>query len=240
MIEVTMNLALTQLLILVHAAEVTEDTSEETKGKKSKQKTMTGTSGDLEILIFDIHSGSFVPRTITVDPKTAMTKTPPALGMGPLIDPLGSDYCFIIHDGIIRIISMNTNHVVRDEAGSIPKNQRSKMDASGSLMIAHDFTRIYYVGHNGTQIREAITKNLNNHTHTRELAVVSRLQLAWEEDPRLIRLHTAAAEQRSRGLRWDIADHNVFREIQGMVLEAVTTAIERSEENMQAQKEGKY
>ena len=110
---------------------------------------MTGMTGDLEIFIFDIHSASFVPKTITVDSKTAMTNTPPAMSMGPLIDPLGSDYVFIIHDGIIRIISMNTNHVVRDENESIPKSQRSKHDTSGSLLIGNNMSRIYYVGHNG-------------------------------------------------------------------------------------------
>jgi hypothetical protein len=101
-------------------------------------------------------------------------------------------------------------------------------------MVAHDFGRIYYVGHNGTQIREAITKNSNTHIHRRELAQISRLQLGWEEDDSLIRLHTAAAEQRQRGLWWDISAHNVFRELQGTVLEIVSLAIEQSEENNQS------
>ena len=234
----------TQLLILVHASKMKVDKNEDDddddaskkKSKKSESKIdddeiMTGESGDLEIFIFDLHSGDFVPKTITVDSKTAMTKVPPAMGMGPLIDPMGSDYLFIVHGGIIRIISMNTNHIVSEEDKSIPKSQRSKMDVSGSLMIAKNFTRIYYVGHNGTQIREAITKNKNTHIHRRELAVISRMQLGWEVDDSLVRLHTAATEQRNRGLDWDISNHNVFRELQGTVLEMVSNAMEQSEES---------
>ena len=106
------------------------------------------------------------------------------------------------------------------------------------MLVAHDFSRIYYIGHNGTQIREAICQNKNTHIHRRELAVVSRLQLAWQDDERLIRLHTAAAEQRARGFGtpsayWDIMGHNVFREIQGTVLEIVASAIDISEEGNQ-------
>jgi len=132
MLEVMMNVSRTQLLLLVHASKMVErDSSSGKDGGGDSTRVMTGETGDLEIFIFDLHSGDFVPRTITVDAKSAMTKTPPAMVLAPVIDPLGSDYCFIVHGGIIRIISMNTNHVVRDEAKSIPKSQRSKMDVSG-------------------------------------------------------------------------------------------------------------
>ena len=137
-VEVTMNTSRTQLLILVHAKPMdAEELSDQTKSaavQKDKEKLGAG-NGDMEILIFDLHTAEFSPRSITVDPKTAMTKTPPAMGMGPIIDCLGSDYCFIIHDGIIRIISMNTNHIVRDEAKSIPSSQRSKADTSGYVFF---------------------------------------------------------------------------------------------------------
>lgn len=91
MVECTMNASLTQLIILVHAIKI-EDASAEIS-------TMTGMKGDLEIFIFDVHNGNFVPKTITVKKDFGMTKSPPAMAMGPLIDPLASDYVFIICDG---------------------------------------------------------------------------------------------------------------------------------------------
>ena len=97
--------------------------------------------------------------------------------------------------------------------------------------MSANFERIYYVGYKGTQIRQAITHNNNTHIERREIAAKTRLQLAWEEDESLLRLITASSEQRQRGLRWDIADHNVYRELLGTVLEMVSQAIDQSEEN---------
>ena len=69
--------------------------------------------------------------SITVDPQTAMSKSQPAFDMSPVIDCLGSDYAFIVHDSLVRIISMNTNHVIRDEQNSIPKEQKGKLNQAG-------------------------------------------------------------------------------------------------------------
>jgi hypothetical protein len=135
---------------------------------------------------------------------------------------------------------MNTNIAVKHEKESIPKSQRSKLDTSGSIMIPNNLSRVYYVGHNGTQIREAVTKDTNTHVDRRELGAISRLQLCWEDDPSLIRLHTTAAEQRNRDIRWDIADHCVYRELQGTVLEMVLNAADLSEENTAAGQKGNH
>ena len=97
-------------------------------------------------------------------------------------------------------------------------------------MVSCNMNRVYYIAHRGTQIRQAQTSNTNTHIHRRELAVTARLHLAWEEDESMIRLHTAASEQRSRGIAWDIGEHNVYREILGTVLELVNKAMEHSEE----------
>ena len=90
--------------------------------------------------------------------------------------------------------------------------------------------RVYYIAYRGTQIRQAQTSNNNTHIHRRELAVMSRVQLAWEEDESMIRLLTAAAEQRCRSIQWDIGEHNVYREVLGMVLELVNKAMAWSQE----------
>jgi hypothetical protein len=60
----------------------------------------------------------------------------------------------------------------------------------------------------------------------------------------LIRLYTAAAEQRARGFGtpsayWDIMGHNVFREVQGFVRAMVTSAIAESEEKQNPGGDGK-
>ena len=73
-----MNTSRTQLLILVHAKpmdpEELTDQTKSTMAQKDKDKLGVG-NGDMEILIFDLHTAEFCPRSITVDPKTAMTKT---------------------------------------------------------------------------------------------------------------------------------------------------------------------
>ena len=81
---------------------------------------LSGSQGDLELFTFDIQSGCFTTKTITVDPLTAMSKSPPAFDMSPVIDCLGSDYAFIVHHSMVRMVSMNTNHVIREEKDSIP------------------------------------------------------------------------------------------------------------------------
>ena len=102
---------------------------------------------------------------------------------------------------------------------------------NSTLMVSCNMNRIYYVGYRGSELRSAQTYNNNTHIHRRELSVISRTQLAWEEDEMMIRLYTAAAEQRCRSIQWDIGEHNVYREILGLVLEIVNKAMERSEEN---------
>ena len=98
-------------------------------------------------------------------------------------------------------------------------------------MVSCNMNRVYYIAYRGTQIRMAQTSNENTHIHRRELSVTARLQLAWEDDESMIRLHTAASEQRARGIAWDIGEHNVYREILGTVLELTNQAMEISEEN---------
>ena len=98
-------------------------------------------------------------------------------------------------------------------------------------MVSCNMNRVYYIAHRSTQIRQAQITNANTHIHRRELAVTSRVQLAWEDDESMIRLHTAAAEQRCRSIQWDIGEHNVHREVLGMVLEIVNKAMEESARN---------
>eukprot|EP00946_MAST-07B_sp_MAST-7B-sp1_P001075 g1075.t1 len=152
MVEVNMNKSRTQLIFMVHAREITrKEHSGDDAGsgdvfdddalgfdENDLEAHLSGSQGDLELFIFDIQAGCFATRSITVDPQTAMSKSPPAFDMSPL---------------------------------------------------------------------------------------------AWEEDEMMIRLYTAAAEQRCRSIQWDIGEHNVYREILGLVLEIVNKAMERSEEN---------
>ena len=97
-------------------------------------------------------------------------------------------------------------------------------------MVSCNMNRVYYIANRGTQIRQAQTSNGNNHIQRRKLAVTSRVQLALEEDESMIRLLTAAAEQRCRNIQWDIGEHNVYREVLGMVLELVNKSMEISQE----------
>ena len=98
-------------------------------------------------------------------------------------------------------------------------------------MVSCNLNRIYFIAHKGTQIRQAQTINKNSHIERRKLAITSRLQLAWEEEELMLRIQTAAAEQRCRNIAWDIGEHNVYREVLGLVLEMVNISMERSEEN---------
>ncbi len=143
MVEVEMNKSRTQLVFMVHAREISRkgskgnDDADEFDNdgthfdESDMEAHLSGSQGDLELFTFDIQSGCFTTKTITIDPQTAMSKSPPAFDMSPVIDCLGSDYAFIVHHSMVRVISMNTNHVIRDEQDSIPKEQKGKLSQSG-------------------------------------------------------------------------------------------------------------
>ena len=150
-IEVAMNKSRTQLVFMVHAREISkhepnsDDEQHEGDEKFDHEELgfdtndmeahLSGSQGDIELFVFDIQSCAFATKTITIDPQTAMTKSPPAFDMSPVIDCLGSDYAFIVHHSMVRMVSMNTNHVIREEMDSIPKDQRTKLDQSGYVVL---------------------------------------------------------------------------------------------------------
>ena len=218
----TCNLARTQLILLVHAKTFK-------LGTKSTKKT-----GDLRILFFDLQSKEVLKWMIPVSTKPIHEDEDVGMCISPLLDAISSDVAYITVGRDMEAYSLGTGQPLLKEPLSGLKSPLKFKGTNPTLMqINPGHTALYVSAPNASKVYIGTIKDINTSVGRREKNKDVKHMIMNEAGRKdRVRLFTTGPEHRVRSIYWDISEHNVDREVEGIVYEiardAATKAIHKA------------
>ena len=200
------NRARTQLILLCHANTF-----------PLGQKPTNPKSGALRVLFFDLQTVRVLPWAITVA-ENISPEEEVGMCLSPLLDAPASDVLYITHNNQFEIYSLATGQPLKDK--SEPFQLRPKEMAT--LMDVNPGNSCIFIGAvGGTKINFSPIEDVNTSVGRRDKYSIVKKLIANEGELRSsrIRRFSTGPEHRVRNIYWDISEHNVDREISGIVYE---------------------
>ena len=211
--QVTSNRARTQLILLCHATTFP-------LGAPQKKK-----KGDLRILFFDLQSKQVLKWMIPVSKKPVDVDEPVGMCVSPLLDAIGSDVVYIIVHNGMEAYSLATGQPLLKSPLEGLKSP-FKLGKSPTIVETNPgMTALYITAPGSTKVCIGTIKDTNNNVGRRERNKdLKHMIMAEDGVKERVRLFTTGPEHRARTVYWDISEHNVDRECEGIVYEIVQDA----------------
>eukprot|EP00943_MAST-04B_sp_MAST-4B-sp1_P003813 g3813.t1 len=226
----TTNRARTQLILLCHATTFKLGTKYEKK------------PGDLRILFFDLQSKEVLKWMIPVSTDPVDVDDSVGMCISPLLDAIGSDVAYITHKNGLEAYSLATGQPLLKEP-LVGLKSPFKLGKNPSIIETNPgMTALYVTAPGSSRIYIASVKDNNTSVGRREKNKMVKQMIVDEDGARdRVRLFTTGPEHRVRSIYWDISEHNVDREVEGIVYEiardAATKAIHKAIAKRQKERE---
>ena len=154
--------------------------------------------------------------------------------ISPLLDAIGSDVAYITVGRDMEAYSLGTGQPLLKEPLSGLKSPLKFKGTNPTLMqINPGHTALYVSAPNASKVYIGTIKDINTSVGRREKNKDVKHMIMNEAGRKdRVRLFTTGPEHRVRSIYWDISEHNVDREVEGIVYEiardAATKAIHKA------------
>ena len=158
---------------------------------------------------------------------------PVGMCISPLLDAIGSDVAYVTHQNSFEAYSLATGQPLLKEPLSGLKSPFKLGKNPTILQVNPGNTAIYVTAPGSSKVYIGTIKDTNTSVGRREKNKDLKHMIMNEGGAKeRVRLFSTGPEHRVRSIYWDISEHNVDREVEGIVYEiardAATKAIHKA------------